>query len=261
MVPAVFYLNLDIDDACSQANMNLCQGESGRMLAVALRESGKAYSPGEDCRAVCAGTRSDGGVFFNECRIENGLIYCRLDALVTACPGTVRAEMRLYGEGDVLIASPAFTISVRESAMDEGEIVQGEAATALTRMISEAQAALDAMAASSIREASVSLQENGGKPSASVELIPGKEGQSLAIAFENLKGDKGDRGEQGQAFTYDMFTPEQLAALTGPQGPVGNGISEAEVMEALIAEDMLPAITDGKGAIMTVSGKKVLLRY
>lgn len=33
-----------------------------------------------------------------------------------------------------------------------------------------------------------------------------------------LKGQKGDKGEP---FTYDDFTPEQLAALVGPQGVQG----------------------------------------
>lgn len=46
----------------------------------------------------------------------------------------------------------------------------------------------------------------------------------------SLRGEKGEtgdtgaagpRGATGAAFTYDMFTPEQLAALTGPQGPQG----------------------------------------
>lgn len=32
---------------------------------------------------------------------------------------------------------------------------------------------------------------------------------------------KGDKGDKGDAFTYDDFTPEQLAALIGPQGPEG----------------------------------------
>ncbi len=36
-----------------------------------------------------------------------------------------------------------------------------------------------------------------------------------------LIAEKGDTGPKGDAFTYDDFTPEQLAALTGPQGPVG----------------------------------------
>ena len=35
------------------------------------------------------------------------------------------------------------------------------------------------------------------------------------------KGDPGEKGETGAAFTYDMFTTEQLEALRGPQGQQG----------------------------------------
>lgn len=34
-------------------------------------------------------------------------------------------------------------------------------------------------------------------------------------------GAKGDKGEKGDSFTYEDFTPEQLATLVGPQGPAG----------------------------------------
>lgn len=47
----------------------------------------------------------------------------------------------------------------------------------------------------------------------------------LSLAYIGPKGDKGD------AFAYDDFTAEQLAALTGPQGPKGEdgrGISAIE---------------------------------
>ena len=58
-----------------------------------------------------------------------------------------------------------------------------------------------------------------------------------AGAFKGEKGDTGDpgpqgeqgpagpageKGEKGAAFTYDMFTPEQLAALKGPKGDKGD---------------------------------------
>ena len=40
-------------------------------------------------------------------------------------------------------------------------------------------------------------------------------------AIELLEGPQGPKGEDGAAFTYDMFTEEQLAALQGPQGEQG----------------------------------------
>ena len=36
------------------------------------------------------------------------------------------------------------------------------------------------------------------------------------------KGEKGDKGDTGAAFTYDMFTAEQLAALKGEKGDKGD---------------------------------------
>lgn len=42
-------------------------------------------------------------------------------------------------------------------------------------------------------------------------------------ALKGPKGDtgKGEKGDTGAPFTYDMFTPEQLEALKGPAGPTG----------------------------------------
>lgn len=37
-----------------------------------------------------------------------------------------------------------------------------------------------------------------------------------------LKGEKGDKGDKGDAFTYDDFTPEQLASLKGEKGDKGD---------------------------------------
>ena len=220
MIPAVFHISLDIDDAFSQASMNLCQGESGRIAAISLRQSGRAFPVGDDCRAVCAGTRPDGSVFFIDCSIENGLIICAFSALHTACPGVVRAEIRLYGSGEVLIASPAFTLEIRESAMEDGPIAQGAEATALTQLLQETDTAIktmqtetaeaisdmetatdeaiDRMQATSITAAEVSVDNSVGEPAATVELIPGEDGQTLRFLLSNLKGDKGDKGEKGE---------------------------------------------------------------
>lgn len=52
--------------------------------------------------------------------------------------------------------------------------------------------------------------------------------------FEGLRGPKGDAGnpgETGKAFTYNDFTPEQLAALKGPKGDPGSAEKAAELLK------------------------------
>ena len=49
----------------------------------------------------------------------------------------------------------------------------------------------------------------------------GDKGDTGPQGIQGPKGDKGDTGATGAAFTYDMFTPEQLEGLRGPQGIQG----------------------------------------
>ena len=54
--------------------------------------------------------------------------------------------------------------------------------------------------------------------------LPGPEGPEGPQGPQGDKGDKGDtgpQGEKGDPFVYSDFTPEQLAALTGPKGDKG----------------------------------------
>ena len=58
---------------------------------------------------------------------------------------------------------------------------------------------------------------------------PGRNGVDGVNGEQGLQGVQGVPGKDGKPFTYDMFTPEQLAALKGPkgdpgpQGPPGTG--------------------------------------
>ena len=57
------------------------------------------------------------------------------------------------------------------------------------------------------------------------------------IAIGRVVGDTGEKGDTGEAFTYDDFTPEQLAGLkgdtgdTGPAGPKGDTGDKGETGE------------------------------
>ena len=59
------------------------------------------------------------------------------------------------------------------------------------------------------------------------QIVITTEDGSSTISFDELKGDtgpqgvKGDTGNTGDAFTFDDFTPEQLASLKGATGDTG----------------------------------------
>lgn len=42
---------------------------------------------------------------------------------------------------------------------------------------------------------------------------------ALLVGMKGDTGPQGQKGDKGDPFTYDDFTEEQLAALTGPTGP------------------------------------------
>ena len=77
--------------------------------------------------------------------------------------------------------------------------------------------------------ANATIDNNTGVPSVSVTKTGTAENPQLTFEFHNLKGEAGANGQsitgptgpQGDPFTYEDFTPAQLAALTGPAGSDG----------------------------------------
>ena len=49
----------------------------------------------------------------------------------------------------------------------------------------------------------------------------GEQGIQGEQGVQGVQGVQGEKGDTGAAFTYDMFTPEQLEALRGPKGDTG----------------------------------------
>lgn len=201
-----YCIALDLNEGSSRAVMRLRQNETKRQLVINLNQSGRPYFIDEDCRAVVAGTRPDGFEFFNAAQIRDGRAFYEVTELNSSAVGTAKANLLLYGPDGELIASPAFSFEISAPAMGEGEILESAEATALTELIREADEAIDTMKASTITGAEVSVSNSVGEPSASVELIPSEDGQTLKLDFSNLKGDKGETGPVGP---------------TGPKGDTG----------------------------------------
>lgn len=57
--------------------------------------------------------------------------------------------------------------------------------------------------------------KDGHTPVKGVDYFDGEQGP------QGIQGEPGPAGRDGAPFTYDDFTPEQLAALRGPQGAQG----------------------------------------
>lgn len=78
--------------------------------------------------------------------------------------------------------------------------------------------------------------------------------RELQEAIDN--GDfTGPRGERGEAFTYSDFTPQQLAALTGPAGEKGaDGKTPVRGSDYWTAEDQQAIVTDVLAALPVWEG-------
>ena len=69
--------------------------------------------------------------------------------------------------------------------------------------------------------------------------------------FDGEKGERGEPGTRGDAFTYDDFTEEQLAALKGPKGDPGTPGEPGQKGDAFtyddFTEEQLAALKGPKG--------------
>lgn len=63
---------------------------------------------------------------------------------------------------------------------------------------------------------------NTGNEAAFIASLKGATGEQGPEGKQGPKGEQGPKGDTGAAFTYSMFTEDQLAALKGPQGNPGN---------------------------------------
>ena len=98
--------------------------------------------------------------------------------------------------------------------------------------------------------------------------IQGERGPQGEQGIQGIQGPKGDvgpqgpqgpKGDTGAAFTYDMFTQEQLAALKGPKGEQGNGIAQITNISRAVPWDKIQSWVglkgDNWGGITNFNGK------
>lgn len=222
---------------------------------------------------------TDDGITF-----EGGstVVCSGLEQAYTA-PGTCRAELSLYNPEGKRLTSATFTFEVESECVCDEDERSEDYLNILGGVVQEVNAAA-ASAAESAAEAEEWAKKAAAGGGAVIDSLPaakvtfadgenfqqkydsgkltgpaGKDGKDGAPGSpgadgkNGVDGKDGEKGDKGDPFTYADFTPEQLAALVGPQGEpgeagaTGNGIASIERTEGNGA----PGTTDTYTVTMT----------
>ena len=111
-------------------------------------------------------------------------------------------------------------VNVVQSGYEEGDVPSEPTPTEYQQLISLAEEAKST--ARSVRDDADSGLFKGEKGDTGAQGEKGEQGETGAQGPVGPVGPQGEKGEKGDAFTYEDFTPEQLAALKGEKGDKGD---------------------------------------
>lgn len=193
-------LNFDVARGGIQHRLFVRVGDANSRTIVARMYSGEraiAFSSAQ-IRILHA----DGNEFLSLCEVEGNSATYTLTTEDIGNGGEILAEFIISASETEYMTSPRFAI-VCEPLLYDGEGIPST---------NEYQAYITALVKIDNLTADV---ETADEPSVTV----GKnEHGGIHLAFALPKGERGDKGD---AFTYEDFTPEQLASLKGDKGDRG----------------------------------------
>ena len=97
---------------------------------------------------VFTARKPDGMVIFNHCTREGNAFYYDLTPQTTAVAGELPCELKLYGPGEKLLTTAAFSLRVVDTVYTGEEVLaSAEEADALTQLIDESRQNIDEMRA------------------------------------------------------------------------------------------------------------------
>ena len=124
MTPSVYRLSLDIHGVDSQGMLPVKAGDTARAISFTLRQKGVPNEVPSNCQAVLTARKADGNILLDPCRVEAGGIYYAFTSQMTAVPGEVLCELRLYGAYGKLLTCPRFSVLVSEQVVGDNEVVE-----------------------------------------------------------------------------------------------------------------------------------------
>ena len=233
---------LDMHSTISQASLSVKLGDTNWKICAILTENGKTYNIPEGSTAIFTGKKADNTDLFNDCTIEGNTIIYDFTKQTCSSVGRVDCEIRLTDAEGKIITSPAFTIVVENTVVDENHIIESnDEVQVLTNLINEVETKLEngefvgekgengltpyINAAGNWQIGDTDTGVNGTNGDSAYDIakkngFEGTEAEWLASlkGEPGEKGDKGDTGERGEnGYTpikgTDYYTPEEKAEL------------------------------------------------
>ena len=227
------------------------QLDNARYINITLTDNGLPFTIPDGTSAIFRGLCPNGHSFFYDALIVNNIIEVQLIEAALSVAGRVKAEVNLYNVNAEKLTTFGFIIDVESASVSDQVIEQSDYFTALTNLVSKAIASNTAVKivgyVSNVSELPTSGVDIGSLYGVGADApydyygwdgnkwtnngqLKGAKGDPFTYsdftpeqlaALKGPQGEIGERGPKGDPFTYSDFTPEQLAALKGPQGEIG----------------------------------------
>ena len=256
------------------------QLDNARYINITLTDNGLPFTIPDGTSAIFRGLCPNGHSFFYDALIVNNIIEVQLIEAALSVAGRVKAEVNLYNVNAEKLTTFGFIIDVEAASVSDQVIEQSDYFTALTNLVNKAIASNTAVKivgyVSNVSELPTSGVDIGslygvgaaapydyygwdGNKWTNNGQLKGAKGDPFTYsdftpeqlaALRGPQGEIGERGPKGDPFVYSDFTPEQLAALKGPQGEIGE---RGEKGDPFVYSDFTPeqlaALTGPKGDI------------
>lgn len=170
-------------------------------------------------RAVFTALKPDGKVIFNPCEIQGNSFVYTLSPQTTAVSGLLSCQLRLYGENDLLLITPRFSLMVKPSVYSDDSIIESENEVgALTALVSESQEIID--------EVRQNLSNGGFVPDfsvGSVETLPAGSMAEVVLSGTGEKPVLNFKIPQGPVGTNEELIPDTALSDSSTR-PVQNRV-------------------------------------